>query len=898
MAGFVKPTMSRRMDQRATQGPAGDASKPSSSGLDIYDMSNWGDAFTSDWAKQETQWAKKAKTQGYSHFKTPQELGIMSEFAASKRYYPKLNKNGEWEQNAAGPYIHRPSDEPKPFKKPENPPMAGVPLDDRAAFNKELREQAAQYGERAPQALPRPAERRQRMQEKMQEKLREKQATATIEPTRKSTRIRAQPTPASAPAAMPPTAPDVVKSSAPAPILADSPVLDQVEIPADIHTSDHAVVKPSAPVALPTSTPAAASTSKAATFAVAAPVIHTTSATATDPVIDPVIPSSNAPESQGEPSHSGGSSTSTNLNENMDCSNGLALDNQLEEPVAPSSYLQGSTKRTIIVTWEMDAVLARKVQSILSVITSFKQENDSEPSKRTKTGQIATAKKRKAEDEGRAAKKRTRVQTACLGCKHWRVKCDGGTPCSKCLHRNRPCKYTEDEDDEDEDNQDGNDQDGDDQDDDDKDNAPDVVSTSKSAPKPSTSKAGPSGTKKVSAPSTKATGKAGPSGTNNVLAPSTTAAQPPKSAIHPLARGPSCGKCREKRTKCDRGRPCRICHERRWDCVYLQDTVDEPGEASEAGSSGSGEPGNDSSGSNQKNGHAASASSKQVHELASASTASAPNGAADKTNNLKRQREIDQGDCADEPAAKKSKTGRSVLPAITEWIVKGEHGFQDFQFNKDDCLTKRQMEKRVMVAEENKQDLTKVGTVTNDQRAQEESFHNRPSIKLVLPDHLKGFLVDDWENVTKNGLVVELPHSKATVDQILKDYVEYEKQHRQEGSAHMDILVETIEGLREYFDKALARILLYRFERLQWAEISKDWTPEQTPSTTYGAEHLCRLLVSLPELVAQTNMDAQSVSRLREELTKFTNWLEKRTGQYFLSEYINPGPDYADKARG
>lgn len=106
------------------------------------------------------------------------------------------------------------------------------------------------------------------------------------------------------------------------------------------------------------------------------------------------------------------------------------------------------------------------------------------------------------------------------------------------------------------------------------------------------------------------------------------------------------------------------------------------------------------------------------------------------------------------------------------------------------------------------------------------------------------------------------------------------------------------------------------FERLQWAEISKDWTPEQSPSSTYGAEHLCRLLgkyimrlstcaestnliqVSLPELVAQTNMDAQSVSRLREELTKFTNWLEKRTGQYFLSEYINPGPDYADKARG
>lgn len=58
------------------------------------------------------------------------------------------------------------------------------------------------------------------------------------------------------------------------------------------------------------------------------------------------------------------------------------------------------------------------------------------------------------------------------------------------------------------------------------------------------------------------------------------------------------------------------------------------------------------------------------------------------------------------------------------------------------------------------------------------------------------------------------------------------------------------------------------------------------------------LPVSLPEMIAQTNMDLQSVSRLREELAKFTNWLSKNYDDYFLDEYTSPGPDYLEKSRG
>lgn len=92
---------------------------------------------------------------------------------------------------------------------------------------------------------------------------------------------------------------------------------------------------------------------------------------------------------------------------------------------------------------------------------------------------------------------------------------------------------------------------------------------------------------------------------------------------------------------------------------------------------------------------------------------------------------------------------------------------------------------------------------------QEESFHARPSIKLVMTDVLKGILVDDWEHVTKDSQLVPLPHEQPVV-KILNDYLEDEMPKREEDSAQVDILKETMAGLREYFDRALGRILLYR----------------------------------------------------------------------------------------
>ena len=54
----------------------------------------------------------------------------------------------------------------------------------------------------------------------------------------------------------------------------------------------------------------------------------------------------------------------------------------------------------------------------------------------------------------------------------------------------------------------------------------------------------------------------------------------------------------------------------------------------------------------------------------------------------------------------------------------------------------------------------------------------------------------------------------------------------------------------------------------------------------------------LPELVAQTNMDQQSVNRLREELNKLTNWIAvpKNFERLFAKEYETPHQSYIERA--
>ncbi|KAK9284455.1 hypothetical protein L1049_023628 [Liquidambar formosana] len=151
-------------------------------------------------------------------------------------------------------------------------------------------------------------------------------------------------------------------------------------------------------------------------------------------------------------------------------------------------------------------------------------------------------------------------------------------------------------------------------------------------------------------------------------------------------------------------------------------------------------------------------------------------------------------------------------------------------------------------------------------------------VKIQIPSTLKKQLVDDWEFVTRQDKLVKLPRSP-TVDDILTKYLEYRS--KKDGMM-TDSIGEILKGLRCYFDKALPVMLLYKKERQQYHEAVID---NVSPSTIYGAEHLLRLFVKLPELLAYVNIEEETLIRLQQKLLDFLKFLQKNQSTFFLSAY-------------
>ncbi|XP_014507498.1 protein MRG1 [Vigna radiata var. radiata] len=151
-------------------------------------------------------------------------------------------------------------------------------------------------------------------------------------------------------------------------------------------------------------------------------------------------------------------------------------------------------------------------------------------------------------------------------------------------------------------------------------------------------------------------------------------------------------------------------------------------------------------------------------------------------------------------------------------------------------------------------------------------------VKIQIPATLKKQLVDDWDSVTQQDKLVKLPRSP-TVDEILTKYLEYKS--KKDGMAP-DSIGEILKGIRCYFDKALPMMLLYKKERKQYNDAIVD---NVSPSTIYGAEHLLRLFVKLPELLTYVTIEEETLNRLQQKLLDFLKFLQKNQSTFFLSAY-------------
>lgn len=173
--------------------------------------------------------------------------------------------------------------------------------------------------------------------------------------------------------------------------------------------------------------------------------------------------------------------------------------------------------------------------------------------------------------------------------------------------------------------------------------------------------------------------------------------------------------------------------------------------------------------------------------------------------------------------------------------------------------------KNVMKGKKRKNDASKVEKLVN----------------IQIPVKLKKQLVDDSEFVTHLGKLVKLPRTP-NVEDIMKKYLEYRL--KKDGTKDESV-GEIVKGLVCYFDKALPAMLLYKSERQQFEELIIN---DVSPSSIYGAEHLLRLFVRLPELLSQANIEEETLIELQQKLVDLLKFLRKNQNAFFLSSYHVP----------
>ncbi|CAO3640149.1 unnamed protein product [Cunninghamella echinulata] len=123
---------------------------------------------------------------------------------------------------------------------------------------------------------------------------------------------------------------------------------------------------------------------------------------------------------------------------------------------------------------------------------------------------------------------------------------------------------------------------------------------------------------------------------------------------------------------------------------------------------------------------------------------------------------------------------------------------------------------------------------------------------------------------------VQLP-AKITVTDILERYV----QEKERSDGHDEILEQTIEGLKLYFNHSVRTMLLYRSERNQYFDLQNSHT-DKLPTDLYGAIHLLRLFVELPILMNGINIDDETLESLRTTFMDILLYIQDNEKDFFI----------------
>lgn len=148
-------------------------------------------------------------------------------------------------------------------------------------------------------------------------------------------------------------------------------------------------------------------------------------------------------------------------------------------------------------------------------------------------------------------------------------------------------------------------------------------------------------------------------------------------------------------------------------------------------------------------------------------------------------------------------------------------------------------------------------------------------LKVNIPLQTKKDAVSEWTLITRNEPLRLLPLPRpVTVDALLLDFLE--KKREKADESQMETYEKMVVQLKAFFNQALPTKLLYRQERQQYDDLfgTSDERQKRIPSSIYGAEHLVRLFLKLPELIGQVlvgNTELQIMTTKLSEIAKYVN---------------------------
>lgn len=168
----------------------------------------------------------------------------------------------------------------------------------------------------------------------------------------------------------------------------------------------------------------------------------------------------------------------------------------------------------------------------------------------------------------------------------------------------------------------------------------------------------------------------------------------------------------------------------------------------------------------------------------------------------------------------------------------------------------------------------------------------KPSM-FVMPDVLKRHAVDDWEFVTKERKLVPLPR-KQTVAMVVEQWA---AANAKGGAAAPDRATRELRtSLLEYFDALLPTMLLYSFERPQFEKYfrfeSVGGAEVPRPSDLYGCEHLIRLLVKLPFLLEDKEIEPEVLKTITVKVNQLMAYIKANGRTLLLPVYDDAPKDY------